>query len=252
MPIPTSSQNRRSEMADWVFNAIVLLFATSTIAQPFVIPTASMEGTLMTGDHVIVDKLAYSPRGDASKRLLPYQDVKRGDVIVFRWPVDIRETYVKRVIGLPGDRIRIEGKDVYRNGVRLVESYVQHIDPRRIPFRDDFPSADPLPEIYPEGRRMLAENVREGEIVVPPGMYFAMGDNRDNSSDSRFWGFVPRENITGKPLLVYWSFDAPTDDLTSYSLSHFVDVAAHFFTKTRWDRTFRLLRSSDFEASKPL
>jgi signal peptidase I len=243
MPKIIQTPPARSEVADWIFNVVVLLFATSTIAQPFVIPSASMESTLMTGDHVIVDKLAYSPHGSESARVLPYSDVKRGDIIVFRWPVDIKDTYVKRVIGVPGDRIRIEDKTVYRNGAKLVEPYTQHVDPHRMPFRDDFPSALVPAEIYPQGRLMLEKNVREGELVVPAGCYFAMGDNRDNSSDSRFWGFVPRENITGKPLLIYWSFEAPTEDLMSYSVGHFVDVAAHFFSKTRWDRTFHLIRA---------
>src|SRR5262249_52782637 len=130
------------------------------------------------------------------------------------------------------------------NGIKLVEPYVQHIDASRIPYRDDFPSATVPFQIYPRGRQMLAENVRDGELVVPEGNYFAMGDNRDDSSDSRSWGFVPRENITGKPLLVYWSYQASTDDLTSYSVEHFLDVATHFFTKTRWDRMFKLVRSA--------
>jgi signal peptidase I len=159
--------------------------------------------------------------------------------------VDISQTYVKRVIGMPGDRIRIEDKTVYRNGARVIEPYVQHIDPDRVPYRDDFPSAISPAGLYPQGRQMLAENLRDGEIVVPPDHYFAMGDNRDNSSDSRFWGMVPRENITGKPLLVYWSYEAPTDDLMNYSLHHFIDVGMHFFSKTRWDRTFKLIRSAD-------
>src|SRR5689334_21059948 len=151
MPKIFQLPSTRSEIADWVFNVVVLLFATSTIAQPFVIPTGSMEGTLMVGDHVIVDKLAYSPHDGTSAKVLPYSDVKRGDIIVFRWPVDIKETYVKRVIGLPGDRIRIEGKEVYRNGERVSEPYVQHVDSRRIPYRDDFPSSLVLPEVYPRG-----------------------------------------------------------------------------------------------------
>src|SRR5579864_8319925 len=150
------SSTNRATLADWAFNIIVLIFATSTIAQPFVIPTGSMESTLMTGDHLIVDKLAYSPHGSREGRLLPYSEVKHGDIIVFRWPVDITQTYVKRVIGMPGDRIRIEGKEVYRNGVRLAEPYVQHIDSARVPYRDDFP-ADFLPiEVYAQGRKMLA------------------------------------------------------------------------------------------------
>lgn len=235
---------KRSTLADWAFTIIVFLFATSTIAQPFVIPTPSMEPTLMTGDHLLVDKLAYAPRNPVSARILPYCDVKRGDVIVFRWPVDISQTYVKRVIGVPGDRLRVEGKDVYRNGVKLLEPYAQHIDSRRIPYRDDFPSTPVPEEIYPRARLMLDRNIRNGELVVPEGQYFAMGDNRDNSSDSRFWGLVPRENIIGKPVIIYWSYDASTEDLSSYSLRHFLDVATHFITKTRWERMFKLVRGA--------
>jgi len=243
-PSVSPSSTRRSSIADWAFNITVLLFATSTIAQPFVIPTGSMESTLLVGDHVIVDKLAYSPHGSLAGRVLPYEEVKRGDIIVFRWPVDITQTYVKRVIGVPGDRIRIDGKEVYRNGAKLVEPYVQHVDARSVPYRDYFPSAQIPLEVYPQGRQMLDGNVRDGEIVVPEGHYFALGDNRDNSSDSRFWGFVPRENITGKPLLVYWSYQASTEDLTEYSVHHAVDVATHFFSKTRWERMFKLVRAA--------
>jgi len=203
---------------EWIFNFVVLIFATSMIAQPFVIPTASMEGTLLVGDHVIVDKLAYAPPGKLP--LLPYQDVKRGDIIVFRFPPDIRETYVKRVIGIPGDRIRMVNKQIYRNGKLLAEPYTQHIFPGYEPGRDDI-----------------------AEFTVPPGNYFALGDNRDNSSDSRVWGFVPRGNIIGKPFMLLWSYDAPTEDLTGYSLHHAIDLAQHFFTRTRWSRTLQLVRS---------
>jgi signal peptidase I len=231
----------RNSIAEWVFNFVVLVFATSTIAQPFVIPSGSMEGTLMTGDHVIVDKLAYSPWDPATKRLLPYEDVKRGDIIVFRYPPDIRQNYVKRVVGVPGDRIRIVDKQVYRNGIRLDEPYVQHVFPNYVAYRDDFPLNAPgnLPA---RAKEMLATNLEGGEVVVPPGMYFAMGDNRDNSEDSRYWGFVPRENIIGKPVIVFWSYDAPREDLTEYSMHHAIDLAEHFFSKTRWDRTLKLLR----------
>jgi signal peptidase I len=239
------SGTMRSELADWVFNIIVLLFATSTIAQPFVIPSGSMEKTLMTGDHLIVDRLAYSPHGSTAGKVLPYSEVKHGDIIVFRWPVDLSQNLVKRAIGLPGDRIRIEGKDVYRNGIKLVEPYVQHIDSQRMPFRDDFPSAFIPSDINARARSMLQTHVLKGEVVVPEGNYFAMGDNRDNSSDSRFWGFVPRENIIGKPWIIYWSYEAPTEDLLEYNTHHIVDVATHFFTKTRWDRTFMLVHPAE-------
>jgi signal peptidase I len=203
-----------------------------------------MESTLMTGDHVIVDKMVYSPHGSTAGHLLPYSDVKRGDIIVFRWPVDITQTYVKRVVGMPGDRIRIEGKEVFRNGTKVSEPFAQHVDARRIPYRDDFPSVLVPGDVYPQGLQMLRENVHDGELIVPEGKYFALGDNRDNSSDSRFWGLVPRENIIGKPLLVYWSYEASTEDLTGYSIGHVVDVATHFFSKTRWDRMFMRVRSS--------
>ncbi len=157
--------------------------------------------------------------------------------------MDISQTYVKRVIGIPSDRIRIDDKKVYRNGIPLSEPYVQHVDPRRIPYRDDFPSAVVPLEVYPRGRSMLSEVVRAGEVVVPDGQFFAMGDNRDDSSDSRYWGLVPKENIFGKPVLVYWSYDATTEELTGYSAHHVFDVAAHFFSKTRWDRMFKLVRA---------
>ena len=210
--------------ADWAVQIIVLIFGTSTLAMPYVIPSASMESTLMTGDHVIVDKLAYAPHTGALSKLLPYSGVKRGDIVVFRYPPDIRQTFVKRVIGLPGDRIHLENKTVVRNGIKLNEPYVRHIDTATDPYRDNFP------------------NLQGREVLVPEGRYFVMGDNRDNSSDSRYWGFVPRENITGKPLLVFWSYDAPEEDLKEYNLHHLVDLAEHFFTKTRWNRTLRLMR----------
>ena len=228
-------------IAEWAGTLVVLLFATSTVAQPYIIPTGSMEGTLMTGDHVIVDKLCYSPPGSLTGRLLPYEDVKRGDIIVFRHPLDISQNLVKRAIGVPGDRIRLVNKEVYRNGEKLVEPYTQHVFPNRDPYRDDFP---PAAWFAPRerAREMLMQNVRDGEVIVPPGNYFAMGDNRDNSDDSRYWGFVPRENIIGKPVIVLWSYDAPTEDLTSYSVHHAVDLAEHFFTRTRWNRTLLLPR----------
>ncbi len=202
-----------------------------------------MEGTLMTGDHVIVDKLAYAPHDSGLGRLLPYSDVRRGDIVVFRYPLDIRQDYVKRVIGIPGDRIRMENGQVYRNGVRLTEPYVQHIAVGPDSYRDNFPNGAGV-ELAAAAQAMLRDNVKDGELVVPEGRYFVMGDNRDNSEDSRYWGFVPRENITGKPLIVFWSYDAPTEDLLSYTGRHVVDVAEHFFTKTRWGRTMRLVRGA--------
>jgi signal peptidase I len=118
---------------------------------------------------------------------------------------------------------------------------VQHVFPGIEPYRDNFPS-DPVGPVYDRARLMLQNNVVDGEVVVPPGFYFAMGDNRDNSLDSRYWGFVPRENIIGKPLVIFWSYDAPTEDWVDYNANHFIDLATNFFRKTRWDRTFKLVR----------
>ena len=203
-----------------------------------------MEDTLLVGDHVLVDKLAYAPAGDVSKHLLPYSDVHRGDIIVFRYPLDIRKNFVKRAMGLPGDRIHLVDKVVYLNGHALREPYVVHKTDYIDSYRDNFPS-DPNTPLYPPAQVMLEKNVKNGEVIVPDGFYFAMGDNRDQSLDSRYWGFVPRENIIGKPLIIYWSYDASTEELSNpaVSVTHLFDIATHFLTKTRWNRTFRLIHS---------
>ncbi len=202
-----------------------------------------MEDTLLICDHLLVDKLAYAPAGPVSKFLLPYSDIKRGDIIVFRYPVDIQQTFVKRVIGVPGDRIRLENKELFLNGKRVNEPYVYHKTDYFDSYRDNFPD---FPNVaLPENAHdMLMQHVVNGEVVVPANSYFAMGDNRDASLDSRYWGFVPRANIVGKPLLIYWSYDASTEALASPGISpkHLVDISLHFFTKTRWKRTFNLIR----------
>ena len=233
----------RGTIAEWTVTILLLLFGTTTLVQAFVIPTGSMEDTLLIGDHLLVDKLAYAPPGAISKYLLPYTEVKRGDIIVFRYPVDIRQTFVKRVIGVPGDRIRSEKKQIFLNGKALTEPYKYHKSEYIDSYRDNFPS-EPNMRLFEPGDRMLRENVVNGEVVVPNGHYFAMGDNRDSSLDSRYWGFVPRENIIGKPLVIYWSYDAPTDRLSSPNIGvdHLMDLAQNFFRKTRWKRTFQLIR----------
>ncbi len=202
-----------------------------------------MEPTLMTGDHVLVDKLAYAPPGQFAGRLLPYESIRRGDIIVFRYPVDPKQTFVKRVIGIPGDRIRFEDRKLFRNGQPVAETYTQSLFSPE-PYRDNFPSGEPPREqMFGPALQMLACCVRGGELAVPQGQYFAMGDNRDNSSDSRFWGFVPAENIVGKPALVWWSYEASEKELTdAVNVNHLFDLATHLFTKTRWDRTLRFVR----------
>ena len=233
---------RRGFIAEWTVTIVLLLFGTTTLVQAFVIPSASMEDTLLIGDHVLVDKLTYSPTGSVSQHLLPYRDVRRGDVIVFRYPLNIQEDYVKRAIGVPGDHIRLVDKQLILNGHRVNEPYVVHKTSYIDSYRDNFPSQpnSPLPA---SAMDMLENHVVNGEVVVPPGFIFAMGDNRDNSSDSRYWGFVPRDNIVGTPLIIYWSFEAPTEDLTNpnIGIDHLVDIVTHFFTKTRWSREFKLM-----------
>jgi signal peptidase I len=234
-------ESTRDFVSEWALNILILLFGTTTLVQAFIVPTPSMDTTVRVGDHLLVDKLSYSPSDGFSKHLLPYTEPKRGDIIVFRWPLDISQNYVKRCMGVPGDRIKVVDKDLYLNGKKLAEPYIQHVRPYIDPFADNFPPSDPS-GAYDRGREMLAHHVVNGELVVPEDSYFAMGDNRDNSSDSRYWGFVPRENIIGKPLVIFWSYDAPTKDWTDYNLDHFIDLAKNFFFKTRWDRTLKLVR----------
>lgn len=232
----------RSVISEWTVTLLFLLFGTTTLVQGYVIPTGSMEDNLLVGDHVLVDKLIYAPPGSLAGHFLPYREPRRGDVIVFRYPPNIKETYVKRCIGLPGDRVRIADKALYLNGRKLDEPYVFHKSEFLEPYRDNFP-AEPNVPLPPGGVAMLRDHVENGEVVVPAGQYLALGDNRDNSWDSRFWGFVPRENIIGSPVLVYWSYDAPTEELMDYNFTHMFDLARNFFVKTRWERTLKLVRS---------
>jgi len=235
------ADSTRDFIHEWSLNILILLFGTTTLVQAFIVPTGSMESTVLIGDHLLVDKLSYAPAGPISKYLLPYTEPKRGDVIVFRYPMDIRQNFVKRVIGVPGDHIHIVDKVVYVNGKPLTEPYTQHIDQNVEPYRDNFPS-QPYGPVVDRAQQMLAANVTNGELVVPADNYFAMGDNRENSLDSRYWGFVPRENIIGKPLVIFWSYDAPTEEWAGDSGSHYLDLAKNFFVKTRWNRTLKLVR----------
>ena len=240
----------RGFVAEWTVTILLLLFGTTTLVQAFVIPTGSMEDSLLIGDHLLVDKLAYAPQGAIGKYLLPYQDVERGDIIVFRYPIDLNQTFVKRVVGAPGDRLKVVDKQLWVNGAALDEPYVVHKSDYIDAYRDNFPSPPRSMQVYQSAVDMLENHVRDGEIVVPEGNYFAMGDNRDLSLDSRYWGFVPRDHIIGKPLIIYWSYDAPTSHLqdAGVSLAHLRDLALNFFPKTRWKRTFQLIHSYDWSA----
>ena len=240
-----SYQPERGALAEWTVTILLLLFGTTMLVQAYVIPTGSMEDSLLVGDHLLVDKLAYAPLGKISHYFLPYAPIKRGDIIVFRYPLDITNTFVKRAIGLPGDRIRIANRVLYVNGKAMNEPYVVHKYSHIDYYKDYFPSDSSI-GLRKEAQDMLEKHVDKttGELVVPDECYFAMGDNRDSSDDSRFWGFVPRQNIIGKPLVVYWSFEAPSEQLQDPNVSweHITDLAVHFFSKTRWKRSFLLVR----------
>ena len=236
----------RGSLAEWAVTILIYLFASTTLVQAYVIPTGSMEHTLLVGDHMLVDRTAYANPGALGRYIMPYREVKRGDIVAILYPEDTSKTFVKRVIGLPGDRIHLASKQVIRNGHALIEPYTQHVDPSVDPYRDYFPLR---PEVFtsPRGQDMFEHHVINGEVVVPPDSLFVMGDNRDNSSDSRYWGFVPRSYVIGKPLIVYWSYDATTADLESWSVHHAVDLAEHFFTKTRWNRMFLIPHAEEAE-----
>ena len=249
-PAEVEEEPARNVIAEWTVTILLLLFGTTMLVQAYVIPTGSMKDTLLIGDHLLVDKLAYSPPGSVSRYLLPYRQVKRGDIIVFRYPLEIHNTFVKRAIGLPGDRVKIVDKVVHINGKPMNEPYKVH----RPGYTDDYKHFFPgnsYPYLRKEAQDMLERHVdrKTGELVVPDDCYFAMGDNRDESDDSRFWGFVQRGNIVGKPLIIYWSFDAPTEHLQdpSISLEHVKNVVLHFFDRTRWRRTFMIVRGYPLE-----
>jgi signal peptidase I len=233
----------RGFIAEWTVTIVLLLFATTSLVQAFVIPSASMENTLLIGDHVLVDKLVFSPPGPVSKNVLPYRDVRRGDIIVFRYPLNIKDDYVKRAIGVPGDHIKLADKQLILNGHRVNEPYAIHQSNYPSLYRDNFPEYWAQEGLRPRAQEMIRDYVKDGELIVPPGYILAMGDNRDNSYDSRFWGLVPRENIIGTPLIIYWSYEASQADLTNpnIGIDHIIDIVTHFFTKTRWSRSFKLI-----------
>jgi signal peptidase I len=232
----------RGYVTEWVVTILMYLFATTTLVQAYVIPTGSMESTLRVGDHMLVDRTAYANPGAFGRYIMPYRDLQHGDFVCILYPENTGQTFVKRVIGLPGDRIHLHNKQVIRNGRALLEPYTQHVDRGIDPYRDDFP-VEPGAFTSARGQDMFEHNIVNGEVVVPPDALFVMGDNRDNSSDSRYWGFVPRSYVVGKPLFVYWSYDATTEDLEHWNVHHLVDVAEHFFTRTRWNRMFLVPRA---------
>jgi signal peptidase I len=225
---------------------VIAIFVITFLVQAFQIPSESMENTLLIGDYLLVDKVDYA-NGGMWGRLLPYSKIERGDIVVFHYPVHPDQHFVKRVIGVPGDHIRMNGKQVWVNGTPLKENYAIYRSAADDAYHYHFPNTD-FVAAGVEARWWLQMRslVHEGELVVPPGQYFVLGDNRDESLDSRFWGFVPRANIVGRPLLIYWSIRAPEEDNAfaggpGDTLTHFAYILTHVFQATRWKRTFRLV-----------
>ncbi len=245
---PETTEGWMSSLQSLLMTVIIAVFVISFVVQAFQIPSESMEKTLLIGDYLLVDKAHFGPGGVWSW-LMPYQKIRRGDIVVFRYPVDPKQHFVKRVIGTPGDRIRLLNKRVFVNGRALNEPYVIHRSSFDS-FRDNFPNGDlgmgHLPGKWSQDLQRLTEN---GQLIVPDGFFFVMGDNRDDSSDSRYWGFVPRENIVGRPLVIYWSVRnsdsadqsdgkaAPGDKLTRLALAMRQSLA-----DLRWHRMLTLVR----------
>src|SRR5271156_3419801 len=176
---------------------VIAVFVITFIVQAFQIPSPSMENTLLVGDYLLVDKLCYG--GGVGDHVMPYRRVRRGDIVVFHYPITPAQHFVKRVIGVPGDRVRLVNKQEFVNGVPLKEPYAHFSRPANDLFRDSFPRLDVAPGETPEWWVQLRKLVEDGQLIVPEGHYFVMGDNRDDSYDSRYWGFVPQTNIIGRP-----------------------------------------------------
>jgi|HubBroStandDraft_6_1064221.scaffolds.fasta_scaffold26342_2 signal peptidase I len=241
---------RRSGVAEFLemllVTMLLALFGTTFVVQAFKIPSGSMEPTLLIGDHVFVNKFIFEGTGAWYEKFLPYRDIRRGDIIVFKFPFDDHPHYVKRVIGLPGDRLRIVNGDVYIDGEFLREPYVVRHPASRDPYADNFPPSDRAVLRFVARREwadQLFDYVRNGELIVPPDHYFAMGDNRDLSADSRYWGFVDRDSIMGKPMMIYWSVRATSDDYRSRGVSSVLSgmgqTLLHLRAQTRWNRMLR-------------
>jgi signal peptidase I len=226
------------------------LFIIAFVVQAFEIPSSSMENTLLIGDHVFVNRIQFAPKSSWIGKLLPYRDVQFRDIVVFLHPDPPQAgTYVvKRIIGLPGDRIHLRNGVVYRNGVKLDEPYVDHDSDTFDPYRNEFPSVPPQDDGNMSANWFVDVHsfIQGDDLVVPPDHYFAMGDHRGVSLDSRYWGFIPRQNVIGRPMFIYWSFETPGGQYlkTGWSdrLLFFGKIVVHFFDETRWKRTLQVVK----------
>ena len=230
-PAPFKKSVAREYLESVVVAVILALFIRTFVVQAFKIPTGSMQPNLLIGDHLLVNKVIYSPSALLLEdRILAKKPIQRGHVVVFKFPEDPTRDFIKRVIGLPGETVEIKDKTVYINGQALVEPYAHFEEP---PLRHD----DPEYGLRNEGAR---DNW--GPEVVPAGQLFVMGDNRDNSRDSRFWGFLPRDQVKGRALLVYWSYNASREEYARTGVLAWLKDTLSAFGKTRWNRFFHVIR----------
>ena len=237
---------------DWLISlqsllstVVIAVFVITFVVQAFQIPSESMENTLLIGDYLLVDKLRYGG-GTFWDHIIPYRQVHRGDIVVFHYPVNPAQHFVKRVVGVPGDRVRLIKGRVYVNGTPLTEPYVRRSSFVPDVYRDDFPQLMDVPGETANWAQQMRQWTENKQLIIPEDSYFVLGDNRDESLDSRYWGFVPRENIVGRPLLIYWSVRTGEPDMTASPtpgdrLFHLAYAVSHLFQMTRWDRTFRLV-----------
>jgi signal peptidase I len=255
-PPTVPANSRHQALWETVRSLLVVLvgvFCIRTfVAEATVIPTGSMESTILIGDHVFLNKLLYGPRIPFTPWRLPaVRTIHRQDIVAFRWPVNPSMMFVKRVIGVGGDVVRIVDKKVYVNGKPLDEPYTRFISPSDLPLRDDFPPSvseiAALPAAWgldPTWAHQMPAYIQKDGLHVPEGDLFVMGDNRDNSLDSRFWGFVPVSSVVGEPLFVYWSYDAPTKEWVSDDMKDRLEfdgsILWNFVQKTRWSRTGKI------------
>jgi len=224
---------------------IVALFVLTFLAQPMVIPSESMERTLLVGDFLLMNRSALAPSG-IWKRVLPYAPVERGEIVTFHSPLNPKEYLVKRVIGVPGDRLRIENGRVLVNGTALEEPYAAFEPIADNPYLDRFPTQIYTdPNVRPAWWTELQQRTQNGELVIPPQKYFMMGDNRNHSLDSRYWGFVDRSQIIARPLVIYFSLTRPSrydlQQALGDRLGHESDISAHIKGFARWKRIFHVV-----------
>ncbi len=225
---------------------VIAVFVITFVVQAFQIPSESMEKTLLVGDYLLVDKAHYADTGHW-RWLLPYRRIKRQDIIVFRYPVNPQQHFVKRVVGVPGDHVRLINKHVYVNGVRQDDDYAAFNWEQHDKFRDNFPNGGFFTDKIASKWFMQAQKlVEDGQLIIPEGSYFVLGDNRDDSYDSRYWGLVPAENIVGRPLLIYWSMSQvpsnSSEEAASGKLSTLAYSAIQSVKSLRWNRMFRIPR----------